>query len=150
MFQTAWYQTVWVLQQVTVHKGVSKSHRSGATETSPTNPNPHIRSHFPSNKVLSEEPRDGPDFKASLGYCNYAVSKVRSCRPPTILFGGGSEALRRCVQYCNTLQTVRKLEDSLRKAQNCPKLFANRAGTFCQSQTNLVCRYCILLHGIAW
>ena len=32
----------------------------------------HIKSHFLSNKVLSEEPKDGPDFEASLGYYNYA------------------------------------------------------------------------------
>ena len=94
----------------------------------------HIRRHFLSNKVLSEEPKDGPDFEASLGYHNYAVRKVRCCRP--FIFGGGLQVPRQCVQQCNTLQQFSnspkgvqdKFEDGLMKAQNCPKLSANCAG----------------------
>ena len=61
------------------------------------------------------------------------------CRRP-IIFGGGLQVPRRCVQQCNTLQQFSnspkgvqdKFEDGLMKAQNCPKLSANRAGTVCQ------------------
>ena len=136
VFQTAWYQTVW-LQQVTVHKGVSKFHRSGATETSPTNPYPTLEGIFWAIKYCQRNLKMDRILKQALDITtthNYAVRKVR-CRRP-IIFGGGLQVPQRCVQQCNTLQQFSnspkgvqdKFEDGLMKAQNCPKLSANCAG----------------------
>ena len=54
-----------------------------------------------------------------------------------------------CKQFSNSSKGVQdKFEDGLMKAQNCPKLSANRAGTVCQPLYAGITQYRIL--GVFW
>ena len=74
---------------------------------------------------------------------------MRCCRP--IIFGGGLQALRRCVPHCNTLQTVlKKFKRSSRPVRGRFDESSKLPKTLCKPCRNrlptLVCRYtgCIL------